>query len=85
MKYALGFFCTLCFVLPYSATAATLYIDPGVASLFRGDAITTSIRVMPDQATGECINAADVVITYPESIQPVDVSTGRSIFSVWVE
>lgn len=65
--------------------AATLYLDPGIATIYRGDAITTSIRIMPNQAEGECINAADVVITYSDNIQPVDISIGRSIFSVWVE
>jgi hypothetical protein len=71
--------------VPVFTQAATLYIDPGVATLFRGDAVKMSVRLMPDQASGECINAADVVIAYPASIQPVDVSIGRSIFSVWVE
>jgi hypothetical protein len=68
-----------------STEAATLYIDPGIATIFRGDAITTAVRVMPDQEAGECINAGDIVITYPEWIQPVDVSIGKSIFSVWVQ
>ncbi len=67
------------------ASAATLYLDPGVATLNRGDAITLSVRLMPDQAAGECINAIDAVITYTDNIQPVDVSIGRSIFSVWLE
>ncbi len=74
-----------CLVWVNSAQAATLYLDPGTATLFRGDAITTAVRIMPDQASGECINTADVVISYPESVQPVDVSIGRSILSVWVE
>lgn len=76
----------LLMLLPWhGALAATLYIDPGIATLYRGDAVTASVRIMPDQNSGECINAADVVISYPPSIQPVDVSIGRSIFSVWVE
>lgn len=65
--------------------AATIYIDPGVATLYRGDAITASVRIMPDSAAGECINAIDAVVTYSENIQPVDVSIGKSIFNVWVE
>lgn len=67
------------------ASAATIYLDPGVATLNRGDAITLSVRLMPDSTTGECINAVDAVITYTDNIQPVDVSIGRSIFSVWLE
>jgi hypothetical protein len=74
------FLCTASF-----SSAATIYIDPGVATLYRGDAITTSVRIMPDNALGECINAIDAVITYSENIQPVDVSVGKSIFNVWVE
>lgn len=74
-----------CSLITSPALAATLYIDPGTTTLFRGDAITASVRIMPDEAMGECINAADVVISYPDSIQPVDVSIGRSILSVWVE
>ncbi len=82
----LGFFLGLYFFVPLQLLlAATLYIDPGIATLYRGDAITTAVRIMPDQETGECINAADVVISYPETIQPVDISIGKSIFSVWVE
>jgi hypothetical protein len=76
---------TVFFVPTGLLNAATLYIDPGIATLYRGDAITASIRIMPDEASGECINTADVVVSYPDSIQPVDVSVGRSIFSVWVE
>lgn len=74
-----------CFLVANQANAATIYIDPGVATLYRGDAITTSVRLMPDQTNSECINTVDAVIRYPENIQPVDVSIGRSIFSVWVE
>jgi hypothetical protein len=85
MKSFLGGVGLMFLGLPGLSMAATLYIDPGIATVYRGDAITTSIRIMPDQAAGECINAADVVVTYPEFIQPVDVSIGRSIFSVWVE
>ena len=65
--------------------AATLYLDPGISTLYRGDAVTVSVRLMPDKDSGECINAVDAVIAYPEAIQPVDVSIGQSIFSVWVE
>ena len=64
---------------------ATLYVDPGVGTLFRGDALTASVRLMPDNTQGECINALDVVLTYTDNIQPVDVSIGRSILNVWIE
>jgi hypothetical protein len=67
------------------AQAATIYIDPGVATLNRGDAITASVRIMPDKEAGECINVIDAVVTYTDNIQPVDISIGKSIFNVWVE
>jgi hypothetical protein len=80
-------FILVCIVMmqPLSATAATLYLDPGVTTLFRGDAVTVSVRLMPDQKSGECINAVDAVISYPDNIKPVDVSIGQSIFNIWVE
>lgn len=87
MKYT-GIICSatlafFCLTLP--AEAASLYIDPGSGNLFRGDAVTVSVRLMPDQIAGECINVVDAVIQYSENIQPVDVSIGKSIFNVWVE
>lgn len=85
MKYFLtgGFFGLL--FLSSVADAATLYIDPNTADLNRGDAITISVRLDTDEAAGECVNAIDGVLTYSESIVPVDVSIGESIFPVWVE
>ncbi|HMO78282.1 MAG TPA: hypothetical protein PKD95_03750 [Candidatus Paceibacterota bacterium] len=71
------------FAVPVSA--ATIYIDPGVATLNRGDAITAAVRIMPDKETGECINVVDAVVTYTDNIQPVDISIGKSIISMWVE
>jgi len=67
------------------AFAATLYIDPQSATLHRGDAVTLSVRLDTDEFTGECINAIDAVISYSPSVIPVDISTGNSIFSMWVE
>lgn len=64
---------------------ASLYIDPSSASIKRGDSITLSVRVDTDEASGECINAVSAVITYGDRIEPVDISTGESILSIWVE
>lgn len=69
----------------YTASAATLYIDPPLPTVNRSDSVTLSIRVDTDEAAGECINAVDAVLNYDASVQPVDVSLGDSIFSVWVE
>ncbi len=73
------------FIFGTTVQAATLYLDPGVATLNRGDSITASVRIMPDKGAGECINAVDAVLTYSDNIQPVDVSIGRSILNVWLE
>lgn len=75
------FFCAT--VLP--AHAASLYLDPGQVTISRGDAVSIALRVAPDEQSGECINSIDGIITYDESIQPVDISLGDSIFSMWVE
>lgn len=68
-----------------SVYAASLYIDPAMTTLGRGDTVTMSVRLDTDEAKEECINAVDGVVTYPESLSPVDVSIGDSIFSMWVE
>lgn len=73
------------FCFSVSAHAASLYMDPAFANLSRGDAVTVSVRLDTDEAEEECINAVDGVVRYSENIIPVDVSTGDSIFSVWVE
>lgn len=83
--YVLVAFIGLAFILPAGAQAASLYLDPAFPTIFRGDSITVSVRVDTDESAGECINTVDAVLTYDSSIQPVDVSVGESIFSVWVE
>ncbi len=64
---------------------ATLYMDPASTTISRGDAITVAVRLLPDKEQGECINVVDTVINYTDNIQPIDVSIGKSIFSIWVE
>lgn len=76
----------LTFILaPFSATAASLYIDPATSSLFRGDAISLAVRLDVDENVDECVNVVDATITYPANIDPVDVSIGKSILNMWVE
>lgn len=67
------------------ANAASLYIDPGMSSLNRGDSITMAIRLDTDEAAGECVNAVDGVLTYSSNIEPIDISIGDSIFNIWIE
>ncbi|MCD5381109.1 MAG: hypothetical protein LR008_00865 [Candidatus Pacebacteria bacterium] len=71
--------------LPTVTSAASLYIDPGMSSLNRGDSISMKVRLDTDEEAGECVNAADVVLTYSDNIEPVDISIGSSIFNMWVE
>lgn len=63
--------------------AATLYMDPNHAELSRGDTLKISVRLDTDE--DECVNVVDGVITYSDNIQPVDISRGASILSMWVE
>lgn len=89
MKLSIHSIFSLCVLavcaLPYTADAASLYIDPAQSSLNRGDALTFAVRLDTDESVGECVNAVDAVITYTANIDPVDVSIGNSIFSMWVE
>lgn len=73
------------FVVASEANAASLYMDPAFSSLGRGDAVTVSVRLDTNEEEEECVNAVDGVIRYSEDIEPIDVSIGDSIFSVWVE
>lgn len=75
----------VCLLSPQFVQAASLYIDPASTTISRGDSVTMAVRLDTDEAAGECINAVDATITYDPSVQPVDISLGDSIFSVWVE
>lgn len=75
----------LFFILPFGVDAASLYLDPPFAELYRSDAIVTSIRLDVDRESGECVNAFDVTVTYDSAITPIDVSLGRSIVPLWIE
>ncbi len=70
---------------PFCTEAASLYIDPSMSTLNRGDSVTLAVRLDTDEAAGECVNAVDGVLKYSENIEPVDISIGRSIFNIWVE
>lgn len=83
MRFA--FILVVLFGVGHSALAASLYMDPNTATLFRGDAVTIAVRLDTDEVSGECINAVDGVITYDETITPIDISIGKSIFPIWVE
>ncbi len=81
--FRISFFFCFFFLFLHDAHAATLYIDPTKADLNRGDSITVSVRLDTDE--GECVNVVNGVVSYTDNIQPVDISRGSSIFSMWVE
>ena len=85
MKRILGTLVVVLLLSGYSASAATLYIDPGVTTISRGDALKISVRLDTDEAAEECINAVEGVVAFTGPITPVDISLGDSIFSMWVE
>lgn len=76
---------TLVFGLPIITQAASLYLDPPFADIYRSDAIITSVRLDVDKEIGECINVFDIVINYTEPLIPVDVSLGQSFVPLWIQ
>tara|TARA_B100000508_G_scaffold138440_1_gene134558 strand:+ start:12414 stop:13496 length:1083 start_codon:yes stop_codon:yes gene_type:complete len=75
----------LFFAVSFQAEAASLYIDPAISTLNRGDAVTLAVRLDTDEVADECVNVIDATIQYSENIEPVDVSVGESILSIWLE
>lgn len=80
------FFCLLCVIsFAQPATAALLYVDPPQQEMNRGDAVLYQVRVDTDEANDECINAVSGVLQFAGPIEPIDISDGSSIISLWVE
>ncbi len=79
LRIALGvLFLTL---LPGVASAASLSLDPATGTYGPGDTFIETIRIDND---GDCINAANVALTYPkDTLRAVDFSRGDSILSLW--
>jgi len=73
------------FFVPFFSQAASLYLDPPFAELYRSDAVVTSLRLDVDRESGECINAFDITVSFSDSIMPIDISLGRSIVPLWIE
>lgn len=71
----------LVFVFPGILHAAELYLDPQQGTYGPGDTFIALVRL--DNA-GECVNAANVELSYPTDVlRAVDFSRGDSIFSMW--
>lgn len=68
---------------PFVSQAASLYISPNSPTLYQGDNERFTVRL--DVDAEECVNAVSAEVTYPNNIEPIDVSIGGSIFSMWIE
>jgi hypothetical protein len=73
----------LLILLPVSAAASTIYVDPQGGTYGRGDTFIALVRIDNEK---DCINAAHVEVDYPAQIlRAVDFGKGDSIFSLWAE
>ncbi len=83
MKFQALVLCAIAAMVPWSASAASLYITPQSATKGLTDTFIAEIRL--DNAN-ECINAAHVEVRYPTDVlRAVDFSKGGSILSLWIE
>jgi hypothetical protein len=63
--------------------AARVYLDPDAGTFGLGDTFIVSVRL---ETEDECINTASVTLDYPlETLDLVDFSKGKSIFTLWVD
>ena len=68
---------------PFTAGAATLYVNPTEGTYGLSDTFITDIRI---DNQNECVNAIHVEVRYPtETLRAVDFSKGNSILSLWIE
>ncbi len=71
-------------LLPLSARAATLYLDPPTDTVGPNDIFEVKVKV--GVGDGECINAANISLLFPsEALEAKDFDTGDSIFSLWID
>jgi hypothetical protein len=70
-------------LLPQSALASRLYIDPADALYNAGDTFIASIHVDNE---GGCINVVEATVQYdPRYLKAIDFSQGHSLITLWVE
>ncbi len=72
-----------CFAFADSIEAANLYLDPSQRTVGKGEGTILTVRL--DTSPDECVNAIDGVLELDAGLKVVDVSTGNSIFNLWVE
>ena len=70
--------------MPFFAHAAQIYLDPPKGSYAPGVTFPVAVRI--DTTASQCINAAEVDISYPKDLMTaVAANDGNSIFSLWVK
>lgn len=83
MRIALSYVSIALLFAPLLAEAATLSARPLTTKVVAGGVFTVSVDL---NSQGKTINNAEAVISYPpELVEVQSVSTGGSIFSLWVE
>ena len=83
LMYRLGTLVVCIFFFPAISQAATLYINPTQGTYGPGDTFIAEVRLNTE---GECFNAADVTVNFPNtSLKAVDFSRGDSLLSLFVE
>lgn len=71
-------------IIPSTVKAATFYLDP--ASSIIGLNQTIELKVKIGVAGGECVNVAQVGITFPSDILEFkDFNSGESFLSLWLQ
>ncbi len=85
MSRALGIALTGLFLLPTTASAVELSLDPATGAYGPGETFMTTIRLDPT-SQDECINAVDLSIAFPrDTIKISAITTGESILSLWAQ
>ncbi len=83
LRSAVGCVSVVLFLVPLLVEAATLSARPLTTNVVAGGVFTVSVDL---NSQGKTINNAEAVISYPADLVEVQsVSTGGSIFSLWVE
>ncbi|MCK5344700.1 MAG: hypothetical protein KAR20_14900 [Candidatus Heimdallarchaeota archaeon] len=82
-KIIFSIFIGLFFVVPTSAFAARVYLDPVQKDVPLGDTFLVHVRLDNE---GDCSNVADIKMSYDNTIlEAVDYSVGESLVSLWVD
>ena len=81
-KYIAIVFSTALFLLPSFALAAEVSVSPATKTVSVGDTVTVSVFV---DSTADSINNAEGSLSYPDQLDVVSISTGGSIFSMWIQ